>query len=637
MRIENNFGKHGRAIDRFAFDERDTKTPINKRGQVTLFIIIAIIIVGGVILYYTVGRSSVSGVSEEMRPVYDYYLSCVEEKVRQGINLLGEQGGYIKTPEFEPGSAYMPFSSHLSFFGQGVPYWMYVSGNNLLRENVPTKEGMERELSKYVFDRITDCDFTDFELQGYDVYVDSGTVDSKINDLTVDVSLKNRITIFKGDSKIVVDNHELSLNSKLGKFFGMAIEIYNYERVSSFLEDYALDVMRLYAPVTGTEITCTPKIFVDENIRADIKEGLVQNIATLKLNGDYYDLTNKDRNYFVTDSGLNIDENLNFMYSKDWPTRIEIYGDKVVNPVGLQEGLGILGFCYVPYHLVYDIDFPVMVQLFDDFEMFQFPVGVVISKNQAREALPSIEGVSIESQVCSTKNQDVDIFTYDSNIDPIEARVQFKCLDSVCEIGSTAIKGSDAVLKGEIPQCVNGFIVASAEGYADGKVLISSNEETVANLVLRKKYNLSVDLGSVKSALVRFESEDYNAVILYPESKSVELIEADYNVSVTAYDSSSLKIPAVNDRKCVDVPSGGVAGFFGGETEKCFDVNIPETDVSFAVVGGGKTSWYVTEGELVNSKEVNINIPIFGLPKSLDELQKNSFLVEDSLIYVELE
>ena len=47
----------------------------------------------------------------------------------------------------------------------------------------------------------------------------------------------------------------------------------------------------------------------------------------------------------------------------------------------------------------------------------------------------------------------------------------------------------------------------------------------------------------------------------------------------------------------------GISGFLGVETEKCYDVVIPETEVSFAVVGGGRTNEYITEGQLIESNE----------------------------------
>jgi len=627
--VVNNFSKRARTA-------RCTPA-MGVRGQVTIFIIIAIVIVGGVIVYFSLRSDRVESLSVEMRPVYDYYLSCIESHTRDGISLLGEQGGYIELPAFEPGSAYRPFSSQLNFLGQPVPYWMYVSGNNLLREQVPTKSGMEEQLAEYVRERVGDCDFSDFEQAGYDVYVDEGLVDIDVNEYDVAVGVGSRLTIYLGNQSAVVSDHELSVDSKLGRFYDLAKDVYDYEKVEMFLEKYALDVMRLYAPVTGTEIGCAPKIFVDEEIRSDIIEGLIANIPSVKLEGSYYDLTSQERGYFVEDVGVNVDENVNFLYSPAWPTKIEIYGDRVVKPIGMQEGLSVLGFCYVPYQLIYDINFPVMVQFYDNDEIFQFPVAIMIEKNQAREAVPSVSGASIESPVCDYKNQPVTIRTYDSNLNPVEARISFKCLNSVCNIGETVVAGGDAVLSSGLPQCVNGFIQASADGFADRKYQISTNEEGVANIVLSRKYRVPLDLGGVSKALVTFTSDEYSATVMYPETSELELIEGSYNISVYAYADTPLKFPAINDRVCTDVPESGFSGILGSEVEKCFEINIPESEVAMAVVGGGRTVEYITEDQMARSNELNINVPLFGVPSNLEELQANQISADDETIYLEFE
>jgi len=211
----------------------------NKKGQVTIFIILAIVILAAVGGYFLLRGSFTSSIPSDLRPVYDYYTSCLEQTTNEGIALLGEQGGYIKMPEFESGSSYMPFSSQLNFFGQPVPYWMYVSGNNILKEQVPTKQDMNEELETYIEDRLTNCDFSDFELGGYDIYVDKGSVSVDIDKMKVDVTVNNRITIFKGEQSAIVSSHDVNIKSKLGKFYDMAMEVYDYEKSEMFLEKYA--------------------------------------------------------------------------------------------------------------------------------------------------------------------------------------------------------------------------------------------------------------------------------------------------------------------------------------------------------------------------------------------------------------
>ena len=123
----------------------------NKRAQVTIFVILAIVIVVGIGLYFVLrGSLFQEELPNELESIYDYYLACIEEEVFLGSSILGRQGGYIEPPNFEPGSEYMPFSNYLNFLGSGVPYWYYVSGNGIAKEQIPSKADMQSELNDYL-------------------------------------------------------------------------------------------------------------------------------------------------------------------------------------------------------------------------------------------------------------------------------------------------------------------------------------------------------------------------------------------------------------------------------------------------------------------------------------------------------
>jgi hypothetical protein len=611
-----------------------------KRGQLTLFVVLAILVVVAIVLYFFLrGNISAPELDAQLKPAYDAYLECLTETTRQGVNLLGEQGGYIETPDFVPGSLYMPSSSQLDFFGQPVQYWLYVSGNNILKESVPTLSSMRGELEDYVEARLDFCNFDEYEAAGYGVYIGDGTVSVDIRDNEVIASVRNQVNIYYADKSASVVEHEVRLNIPLGKYYTLARDIYNLEKEGMFLEKYAIDVLRNYAPVDGVDLSCEPRVFVDEKIRQNLSEGLVMNMNSIRLPGNYYESSNKNMDYFVVDSDMDVSDNVNFMYNPAWPTRIEIYGDRVAKPVGVQPGLSMLGFCYVPYHLIYDVNFPVLVQIWQDEFLFQFPMAVIIDNNQARDAIPpSYGGLSLGDEVCQGAKSDVTINTYDAELEPVPARLQFKCLDSVCEVGETVVKNGEAVFSGEVPQCVNGFIVATSEGYKDTKYQISTNSENYADIIMPKVYDVGLDLGNIEgNAVVNFLGSDYSASAVYPTTKEISLVEGLYNVTVYVYSNSSIKFPGVNDRKCVDVPLDGVGAIFGATTEKCFNVEVPAMDIESALVGGGFVQQYISESELYDSQELNINVPLYGKPKDLTELQDNMIRVETEKIYLEFE
>ena len=619
----------------------------NKRGQVTIFIIIAIVVVVGLVLFFML-KSNIfqPSIPKQFDPAYSYYLGCIDSEAYSGALLLEQSGGYIENPQFYPGSSYMPFSSQLNFMGFGIPYWYYISGNGVKKEQIPTKEKMEEQLNTFLVKRIEACDFTPLEQQGFVIVPGAvKSVETRINDGNIFVKVNQELIISYGNSSWMGTVHSKEVSSNLGNFYDLAKKIYSYEKDSLFLENYGVDVLRLYAPVDGVNITCSPKIWDSNRVRTDLMNALEANVPQTKIQGDYYKLSKEDHKYFVKDIGESVEPNINFMYSRYWPMRMEVWpsedGLMKADPVGSQEGLGMLGFCYVPYHFVYDLGYPVLVQIYSDNEIFQFPVIVYIDKNKPRDSGNASGMPKVVQELCEHKIANITVLTYNTHLEPVEADISFKCLDTSCNIGKTEIISGSATITAGFPQCVNGFVVASAQGYKSKKYLMESLNENNVQIFLDKKYTLDLDAKSMGKfsdyAIITFKKDNETTTVAYPEQRTVELTEGQYSISAYSYSDSEISLKGSTSQKCVEVPKGGFLGVFGFNEEKCFDLQVPDQTVDSAVSGGGKQEYYITESELSDSKKLVINMEDFGAPKTLEDLAANYNLAENSKLTLEFE
>lgn len=606
-----------------------------KRGQITIFVIVAIVIIAAIVLFFVFrGRIGIGGIPAEFLPVYNLYSDCIKQEAERGIGLIGMQGGRIDIGDYEPGSDYAPFSSHLSFFGSPVEYWYYVSGNGLIKENSVTKGEMEIELEEFLKVRVNECNFDEFYRQGFYINLpeeNDVSVDVSINDNKVNVEVTSDVIVYKEEGSARKTTHEVEIDSKLGKLYDEARKIYDKELEESFLENYGVDVLRLNAPVDGVEVSCSPKIWKTGEVADGLKSAFQDNLASVKFKGDYYSLDDEEDDYFVVDES--VDEPVRFLYSKEWPSKIEIYGDNVdeqliiAEPVGNQEGLGAMGFCYVPYHLVYDVSIPVMIQVGDGLEIFQFPVVMIIDNNVAKNAnLSAVDYGESEFDICDFKEGKAEIRTFDNNLNPVQARVSFECLDQRCNLGESVLEGGDAVLRADISQCVNGRLIAKADGFADKEIVFSSNAESAADIILEREYDINVDVKvdgrDAENAIVYFLSDSGTRTAVLPDNDRISLKEANYNIEVYVYGDTGISIPASRKTNCVDVSRGGLFGLFGATKEECFDINYPETKIENALRGGGKTETYILESELESGRIV-LEVQSLPSPDSLEQLQLN--------------
>ncbi len=612
-----------------------------KKAQVTVFVILAIVVIAGIAIFFAFRQNMFAeSVPKEFKSIYDYYLSCINEGTLYGGFILGKSGGYIESPEFSPGSQYMPFSSNLNFLGEGIPYWFYVSGNGIFREQVPTKELMQLQLGNFLKKNFY-CDFSSFRDKGFDIKLGNiNDVKTTISDSVIEVSVKQDVNFKYGNSSWIGSSHRKEVKSNLGKFYDLAVKIYKYQKTTMFLENYGVDILRSYAPVDGTEVTCSPKTWIVNDVKKGLMNALEANVPATKVKGNYYHLSNPENKYFVQNIGENVDANVNFLYQKSWPTKIEIYpseeGIMKAEPLGLDQGMGILGFCYVQYHFVYDFAYPVLVQIYYGNEIFQFPIVVLIDKNKPREAVNGSALPNPVPELCEHKNTRIRVSVFNTNLDPVAARISFRCLGTTCNIGTISMRNNDSSLEGYFPQCVNGFIIASAEGYETKEQIATTVNEGSFQIVLNKKYKVALEMPIRENqyAIINLVKDNKTTTFSYPEQKEVELTEGQYEIKAYVYSDSEISLSGTSSTKCVDVPKSGLLGVLGFTEQNCFALNIPEQTISYAVSGGGKSNYYVAESELQSSRTFVIEPEDFGTPSKIEDLQTNFNSVETSILNI---
>ncbi|MFC1682021.1 hypothetical protein ACFL0X_00185 [Nanoarchaeota archaeon] len=193
-----------------------------KRGQVTIFIIIAVLIIAGVGIYFAVKTDLFLTQDSDVVEIKKFISQCLKETSVDAIYFVSSQGGYYKIPGF-----YYEDSSIK------VPIY-YDSGN----KNVPGLGLIEDEFENYVIENIDDCidDFKLFRENGFDF--EKGEVSVRVNILGDEVvfNLDYPVRITKGD----IDERLNSFREKIGLDFTEKYKLVkkvadNYERDPSYI------------------------------------------------------------------------------------------------------------------------------------------------------------------------------------------------------------------------------------------------------------------------------------------------------------------------------------------------------------------------------------------------------------------
>jgi hypothetical protein len=145
-----------------------------KKGQVTLFIILGIIVFSGIFAFvFWIQPTYLTTSSTKLN-----FDSCIESVISDGVEQLAITGGF-KNPSFS-----------VIYKGQEIPYFVYTSGylglnddsgHGVVQVPFPTEQ-FEEELYSYTIDLIKDCyDSSVKKLQKEGYNVTSGDADAQIS------------------------------------------------------------------------------------------------------------------------------------------------------------------------------------------------------------------------------------------------------------------------------------------------------------------------------------------------------------------------------------------------------------------------------------------------------------------------
>ena len=194
---------------------------MEKRGQVTTFIILGvvlIIILAGVFFLinslisekFKLQREKIILIPPQLKPVADFIDSCIKSTSLDGIDLISLQGGYIK-----------PLNS-LFYVNTEVPYYI------LDRKNImPSKHFIENELAKDVNENLDFClqDYKKFNEEGLIIEDKDFITEIKIQKDEVLVNLNYPITISKGNITVTLNEFTNKVDSRLDKIYDISKEV----------------------------------------------------------------------------------------------------------------------------------------------------------------------------------------------------------------------------------------------------------------------------------------------------------------------------------------------------------------------------------------------------------------------------
>ncbi len=187
---------------------------VNKRGQITIFIIIGIIIVASLIFFSLqtdltmqgeFGTDDVSKIPADIIPIKNYVDNCIKDIMDDEVIWLSLQGGYYSVVD------------GYSYDFIDIPFYFYLGESRF-----PAKRVIEREFSRYMEDKLPGCikDFKSFRESGYDISAGSISVDTSLGKM-LNMKVTYPISVRKQESKTDISSFYLDYNFDFDKLYNI--------------------------------------------------------------------------------------------------------------------------------------------------------------------------------------------------------------------------------------------------------------------------------------------------------------------------------------------------------------------------------------------------------------------------------
>jgi len=207
-------------INAFIFKKTMRKRGV-KKGQVTIFVIIAIVIIALALLIYFFYPEITSNLGFASDNPNSFLQDCLEEQITESIEIISEQGGSI-----EPELTY-------NYLGQEVEYLCYTDKYYLpcVMQIAHLRKHIQNEILAYISDDITSCmaDLKEsYESRGYGVSLRQGDVEVELVPDNVLINFNHTLTLNK-DSQEIYDGMQIAVKTKVYDLVAIAMNILNWE------------------------------------------------------------------------------------------------------------------------------------------------------------------------------------------------------------------------------------------------------------------------------------------------------------------------------------------------------------------------------------------------------------------------
>jgi hypothetical protein len=613
-------------------------TSLSKKGQVTVFIIIGMLLLLSVAIIFLFQKEILTFEKRELVPVErgpieSFVTNCLDIVTTEALYLMGQQGGFIQLPESVANDANLhlktsPFTV--------VPHWAYGE-----IQDTPTLKNLKERIDRHIEQNLAIC------VLGTQAFEDTYDLIER-SPVSADTKIVSKKILFNVDWDVQVRDKRGEVVTELKKFITespiklqaiheLAVKIIERELREMKLEDITQDLLALEAPnvpLFGTEFSCTEKRWKISDVKQGIKDLLRINIRELKVKGTEFVEFPKELTYYqnhyvwdLEEEIINPDTSARFTFEDNYPFAFDVSPRSGQflrsNQLGNKNDL-ISFLCMQSWKFVYNLDFPVLVEVTDETTGYTMKFGTTV---HLKNNIPDRSGTALvrrstffdtysDDEYCGDADVPMTVKTYEL-IENKEGGVYFRsdlggvdleytCLKYSCDISKTQYDYGGFGFAGVItnfPYCSGAILRGKKEGYTENFVRVVSrdNQEIELELLPLKEIatnNIKVVKHKLRGdgTLGRAEDLDGSDIAL------VTLKFRQNSSSPPVHDVTFIKSLSLDEKLTAEDKISLLA-----KADFNYDLEISLLEAE-TIKGGYKGKWFVSWDSLQNAEEITFHV-----------------------------
>jgi len=194
----------------------------NRSGQVTIFIIIAIIIVIAAVLIYSFYPEIKTSLGFGEETPEGFIQSCLGDEIETNVELISLQGGSLE-PEH-----------YIMYNNEKIEYLCYTNEyyKTCVMQQPMLKEHIESEIENEIKEEVTACFNSlreSYQKKGYSVNMNTGETDVELLPKKIVVTFDYPLTLSKGEDTKEYDSFSVIVNNNLYELISVTNSILDYE------------------------------------------------------------------------------------------------------------------------------------------------------------------------------------------------------------------------------------------------------------------------------------------------------------------------------------------------------------------------------------------------------------------------